>query len=486
MRPACNARFVPRAPWRALALVAAVVAAAVPAFAPPAAAEGNGNGSVLAFGSAPFLGAPEADTLRHPLVGMTATASGKGYWLVASDGGVFAYGDAAFLGSTGSLTLKKPIVGMASTADGYWLVASDGGIFSFGVPFVGSTGGIALNQPVVGMAATPSGKGYWMVARDGGIFTFGDAAFLGSMGGTKLNQPVVAMAATPSGKGYWLVAADGGMFAFGDAGFYGSAASQALPSPVGAIAATPTGAGYFLVTADGTVLAYGDAKADGSGTGSLAAGTQVVAMALHPGGGYWLAAGRPVLVLGALGPGVRALQQRLLDLHFWGPVDGSYGSLTTQQVYAFQKANGLPRDGTLDGTELGLLEKAQPVVPRSTSGRVVEVDKTRQILIVSVNGITQWVFNTSTGSGKTYAPGKVAVTPEGHFRFERQIDGTRVSDLGVLFRPKYFVDGYAVHGSTSVPPFPASHGCVRVTNAAINFIWDTNVIPLGTEAFVYS
>jgi hypothetical protein len=43
---------------------------------------------------------------------MTATRSGKGYWLVASDGGIFAFGDATFLGSTGDLTLAKPIVGM--------------------------------------------------------------------------------------------------------------------------------------------------------------------------------------------------------------------------------------------------------------------------------------------------------------------------------------------------------------------------------------
>ena len=72
---------------------------------------------------------------------MTATPSGKGYWLVASDGGIFAFGDARFHGSTGN---------------------------------------IHLAQPVVGMTATPSGKGYWLVASDGGIFAFGDARFHGS------------------------------------------------------------------------------------------------------------------------------------------------------------------------------------------------------------------------------------------------------------------------------------------------------------------
>ena len=499
---------------RAFAASAAVLAGALPAVvtASPALAEGTGDGSVLGFGGAPFLGAPAVDSLRSPLVGVAATPSGNGYWLVASDGGIFNYGDATFLGSTGALTLRQPIVGMAARppapapvpvpagdtsvavppADapaaptGYWLVAADGGVFAFGAPFFGSTGNLTLRQPVVGMATTPSGNGYWMVARDGGVFSFGDAPFLGSMGGSPINQPVVGMAATPSGQGYWLVAADGGLFAFGDAQFLGSAVGQTLARPVTAMATTPSGNGYLIAGGDGTVFPFGDATSAGSGTGSLAPGTSVAGLAVRLGGGYWLVAGRPVLQLGAVGPGVENLQRRLLALGFWGVVDGKYGTLTTQQVYAFQKANGLPRDGVLDSAELGLLERATPVVPRLNQGRQVEVDKTRQIIIVSVDGKTEWVFNTSTGNGRPYGNGAVAVTPEGHFTFSRQIDGLRISELGELFRPKYFVGGYAIHGSPSVPPFPASHGCVRVTNAAINFIWGANVIPLGTPVWVYS
>jgi hypothetical protein len=66
---------------------------------------------------------------------------------------------------------------------GYWLVASDGGLFAFGdAPFDGSMGGKKLNGPVVGMAATPSGDGYWFVGGDGGLFSFGLAGFYGSRG----------------------------------------------------------------------------------------------------------------------------------------------------------------------------------------------------------------------------------------------------------------------------------------------------------------
>ncbi|HSS10134.1 MAG TPA: hypothetical protein VLL25_09625, partial [Acidimicrobiales bacterium] len=90
-----------------------------------------------------------------------------------------------------------PLVGIAATPSGggYWLVAADGGVFTFGdAPFLGSLGGLRLNQPIVGMAAVPGGGGYWLVAADGGVFTFGDAPFLGSLGGLRLNQPIVGMA----------------------------------------------------------------------------------------------------------------------------------------------------------------------------------------------------------------------------------------------------------------------------------------------------
>ena len=81
-----------------------------------------------------------AHPLNQPIVGMAATPSGNGYWLVAADGGIFAFGDAPFHGSMGGRPLAKPIVGMApySPQSGYWLVAQDGGIFSFGAPFLGS------------------------------------------------------------------------------------------------------------------------------------------------------------------------------------------------------------------------------------------------------------------------------------------------------------------------------------------------------------
>ncbi|MGH9069183.1 MAG: hypothetical protein ACRD0J_17100, partial [Acidimicrobiales bacterium] len=53
--------------------------------------------------------------LAQPIVGISATPSGQGYWMVAADGGVFSFGDATFHGSTGAVHLNRPIVGMAPT-----------------------------------------------------------------------------------------------------------------------------------------------------------------------------------------------------------------------------------------------------------------------------------------------------------------------------------------------------------------------------------
>ena len=222
---------------------------------------GSGNDDYLNY-----LGSLAGTSLNQPIVGMSTTSDGRGYWLVAADGGLFAFGDAKFYGSMGGKSLNEPIVGMASTSDGggYWMVASDGGIFAFGdAKFHGSMGGKPLNEPIVGMTSSPGG-GYRMVASDGGIFAFGGAPFYGSMGGTALNQPIVGMTGTSDGKGYWMVATDGGIFAFGDAGYHGSTAAIPLNEPIVGMAATTDDGGYWLVGGDGGVFAFGDAPYFGS------------------------------------------------------------------------------------------------------------------------------------------------------------------------------------------------------------------------------
>ncbi len=196
-----------------------------------------------------------------PIVGIRATPTGTGAWLVGADGGVFTSGNATFHGSLGNVHLNAPIVAMASTPDGggYWLVGADGGVFSFGdAKFDGSLGNVHLNAPIVAMASTPDGGGYWLVGADGGVFSFGDAKFDGSLGNVLLKAPIVAMAAGPHG-GYWLVGSDGGIFTFGGVPFEGSLGAVHLDAPISAMAPTSTGTGYWLLGADGGVFTFGNA-----------------------------------------------------------------------------------------------------------------------------------------------------------------------------------------------------------------------------------
>jgi cell wall hydrolase len=72
------------------------------------------------------------------------------------------------------------------------------------------------------------------------------------------------------------------------------------------------------------------------------------------------------------------------------------------------------------------------------------------------------------------------------FHVYGEIDGIDVDPLGVLWRPKFFVGGYAIHGDSDVPPYPVSHGCVRISDEAIDWIWDLNVVPIGTEVWIFS
>jgi peptidoglycan hydrolase-like protein with peptidoglycan-binding domain len=192
---------------------------------------------------------------------------------------------------------------------------------------------------------------------------------------------------------------------------------------------------------------------------------------------------------GTKGPKVLALQQRLAGLGYWnGKADGTFGGVTQQAVYAVQKAAGLERDGVVGPKTQKALDQGVRPKAKSTKGHVVEISLKRQLLMFVDDGKITQIFNTSSGSNKNYVyEGEtyLADTPTGHFKVSRQIDGWRHGPLGPLWRPKYFNGGIAVHGAPNVPPYPASHGCTRVTNAAMNWIWANTKLPIKTKVWVY-
>ncbi len=464
----------------------------------PAAAKTAHDDMVWAFGSASFRGSTQGQALARPVVAMARTPHGEGYWLVAEDGGVFSF-NAKYHGGLAGFPLRAPIVGITATGTGggYWLVSSDGGVYPFGdAKQYGGMSGKAINAPIKSLIAGPGSKGYWLYAGDGGVFSFGSARFHGSTGGIRLNAPVVGMTSTSGGHGYWLVASDGGVFTFGNAKFKGSMGGKPLAAPVVGMAGTRRGNGYWLAGSDGGVFTFGQARFHGSAAGRLPGDRHVVQITGMPDGeGYRMLALQDVPEIaqmgpGASGPAVVTLQYRLLSLGYWLPgVNGVYDDLTQQAVYAFQKYQGLARTGSVDAATQLTFRVAHRPVPRSTSGYVVEIDKPRQIMMVANGGAASLTFNISSGSDHPYNEGGnsgSAHTPEGVFTLIRQVNGPDHGPLGTLWRPKYFTwQGHAIHGYTSVPPYPASHGCVRVSNTAMNWLWDTNTLPLGTTVWVY-
>ncbi len=185
---------------------------------------------------------------------------------------------------------------------------------------------------------------------------------------------------------------------------------------------------------------------------------------------------------------VRAMQERLAELGYdIGTPDGKWGARTSYSLMAFQKVEGLTRDGQ-DGPEtqaaLAKASKPGPMVPGGAANRI-EVDVARQVLFHWVNGSLSRILPVSTGNDEYYCVDgecSVAVTPGGSFRIGRKAAGLEVAPLGELWWPMYFNGGIAIHGSPSIPPYPASHGCVRIPMYAAPTFYDQ--VPAGTRVHV--
>ena len=181
-------------------------------------------------------------------------------------------------------------------------------------------------------------------------------------------------------------------------------------------------------------------------------------------------------------------EQRLSDLGYWtGPIDGSLDNASRQALIAFQKIEGRKRTGTLTMRELQALRFASRPEPRDPTFAHVEVDLSKQVLLfVDEAGAVTKVLSVCTGNDKLYTDrGRTqrAHTPRGNFTVTRKINGLRISSLGELYYPSYIINGIAIHGSPSVPPFPASHGCIRIPMFAAKEV--SEMLPVGTVVVVY-
>ena len=187
----------------------------------------------------------------------------------------------------------------------------------------------------------------------------------------------------------------------------------------------------------------------------------------------------PLLAYGASSPAVARLLRGLASLHYAVPrIQSSFDGDVLESVYAFQKVQRLPRTGAAGPAVWARLE--HPFVPRPRYQRPldhIEVDKTRQVLFLVRGGEISLISPVSTAGIAGY------YTPVGRFAISRKVPGYDPSPLGVLYKPMYFTGGYAIHGNPSVPPYPASHGCVRVPNFVIERLFRSE--PYGETVYVY-
>ena len=208
----------------------------------------------------------------------------------------------------------------------------------------------------------------------------------------------------------------------------------------------------------------------------------------------------PLVAVGQTdGPETARVQQRLLDLGFWlQSTNGDYGVTTSQAVMAFQKYAGLDPNSEVDeATAAALTSATTRAYGTANQGSLIEVDKDRQLLFIIQDAYTVWTINISTGSGIPFKErdknewGKWvrgdAITPDGIFVIDRQVEeGWRTGDLGDIYRPKYFNMGIGLHGAYKIPNYPASHGCVRMSTPAMDFMWSADLAPMGMKVWVHS
>lgn len=230
---------------------------------------------------------------------------------------------------------------------------------------------------------------------------------------------------------------------------------------------------------------------------------------------------------GFFGDEVQMVQSRLAELGFDpGPVDGQFGGLTTQAVWAFEKlVMGTPRSEATGIVTPEIWDRMQDplqVVPRRPSGAGVdhvEIYLPEQVMAIFHGGEAVLVTHISTGE---LAPGATAFTPwqetadeycetitidtddngdlleepiekaicgrsytpPGSFTAYRKIEGRRESRLGGMYDPIYINQGIAIHGANEIPLYPASHGCIRVSRYLGEKLQD-DFIEIGDEVLIW-
>jgi lipoprotein-anchoring transpeptidase ErfK/SrfK len=152
-----------------------------------------------------------------------------------------------------------------------------------------------------------------------------------------------------------------------------------------------------------------------------------------------------------------------------------YGPKTSYAVMAFSKVNKLSRTFNASPGMFKALAngKGSFHLKYPHAGKHVEVDISRQVMVLANHGRAQYTFHVSTGAPAT-------PTIRGHYQFYSRDAGYNSEGM---YYSVYWHGGYAIHGYASVPAYPASHGCVR--NEIRDAIFAYNWVSIGMSIYTY-
>jgi hypothetical protein len=185
----------------------------------------------------------------------------------------------------------------------------------------------------------------------------------------------------------------------------------------------------------------------------------------------------PQLSIGSGGAAVWILQRELAAQHYQVAVDGRFDSSTGRALLAFRKVTRQARVESAGSRVFQLLQEGAGRfhVRYRHDGNHVEADLSRQVLAeIERGGKVRRIVTIS--SGKPSTP-----TVIGRFRVYGKEPGTNSHGM---VDSNYFIRGYAIHGYAEVPPYPASHGCLRIPipDAAAVYAW----VQVGYPVDVYT
>jgi hypothetical protein len=184
----------------------------------------------------------------------------------------------------------------------------------------------------------------------------------------------------------------------------------------------------------------------------------------------------PDLRYGDRGTAVRVFH-KLLRRAGYGNAPGGreFKSASGRAVHAFRKVNGMSRSERATSRVFRTLAagKGGFKLRYPGAGKHVEVDLSRQVMVLAKGRRPRYTYHISSGAPST-------PSAQGKFHFYSKDPG--YNSIGMYYSV-YYNGGEATHGYQSVPDYPASHGCIR--NPVPDSVFIYNWIDLGDPIWVY-